>query len=82
MANKQKQLTPFEQAEVNRKEGMKRIAGILVTTAWIQRVKLLKLGLGKLRKMGGDDVRCRHGGQMVSREDSRTLAIMSLARKS
>ena len=44
--------------------------------------KLEELGLGKIREVGSDDVSRRHGGQIVSREDSRTLAIMSLARKS
>ena len=42
MANKQKQLTPFERAEHNRSEGMKRIAGIIVTTAWLERIRALR----------------------------------------
>jgi len=42
MANKQKQLTPFEIAEYKRQEGAKRLAGIIVTTAWIQRIRQLK----------------------------------------
>ncbi len=42
MENKQKQLTPFEQAAHNRQKGAKRLVGILVTTAWLQRVKQLK----------------------------------------
>ena len=43
MANKQKQLTPFEQAEHNRSEGMKRIAGIIITSAWMERVRALRI---------------------------------------
>ena len=39
--NKQ-QLTPFEQAALNREQGMKRLAGILVTTAWIERLRALR----------------------------------------
>tara|TARA_Y100001937_G_C7004734_1_gene278173 strand:- start:461 stop:682 length:222 start_codon:yes stop_codon:yes gene_type:complete len=39
--NKQ-QLTPFEQAEYNRKQGMKRFAGILVVQAWIERLRELQ----------------------------------------
>ena len=41
MANKQKQLTPFEQAEYNRSDGMKRLAGIIITQAWIERIRAL-----------------------------------------
>ena len=37
-----KQLTPFEQAALNRQQGAIRITGILVVTAWLQRVKQLK----------------------------------------
>ena len=45
-----KQLTPFEQAEYNRQEGAKRLAGILVTTAWLERVKQLKHARLKMSK--------------------------------
>ena len=38
-----KQLTPFEQAEHNRQQNMKRMVGILVATALVQRVRLLSL---------------------------------------
>ena len=41
MEIKQKQLTPFEQAEINRIKGMKRLAGIIITMQWIQRKKEL-----------------------------------------
>ncbi len=41
MKDKQ-QPTPFEQAALNRQKGAKRLVGILVTTAWLQRVKQLK----------------------------------------
>jgi hypothetical protein len=37
-----KQLTPFEQAEYNREQGMKRLAGILITQAWIDRLRALR----------------------------------------
>jgi len=37
-----KQLTPFEQAEQNREQGMKRLAGILITQAWIERLRYLR----------------------------------------
>ena len=50
MGIKQQQLTPFEQAAHNRQEGAKRIAGILVTTAWLQRIKQLKLARQKMSK--------------------------------
>ena len=36
-----KQPTPFEQAEYNREQGMKRLAGIIITQAWIERVRTL-----------------------------------------
>ncbi len=45
-----KQLTPFEQAEHNRQKGMKRLVGILVATALVQRVKLLSLNRIKMTK--------------------------------
>ena len=35
-------MTPFEKAAHNRSEGMKRIAGIIVTTAWIERLRALR----------------------------------------
>lgn len=37
-----KQLTPFERAEHNRQQGMKRLAGIIITMKWIQRKRQLK----------------------------------------
>jgi hypothetical protein len=43
MANKQKQLTPFERAAHNRSEGAKRLAGIILTYAWMQRVRQLRI---------------------------------------
>ena len=42
MGIKQKQLTPFEQAEVNRLKGMKRLAGIIITMKWIERKRQLR----------------------------------------
>ena len=39
--NKQ-QLTPFEQAAHNREQGMKRLAGIIITQAWIERLRALR----------------------------------------
>ena len=42
MENKQKQLTPFEKAAVNREQGMKRLAGIIITQAWIERLRALR----------------------------------------
>ena len=39
--NKQ-QLTPFEQAALNRQQGMKRLAGIIVVQAWIERLRALR----------------------------------------
>ena len=41
MGIKQQNLTPFERAEYNRQQGMKRIAGIVITQAWIERVRAL-----------------------------------------
>ena len=40
--NKQQQLTPFEQAELNRQQGMKRLAGVLIIQAWIERIRALR----------------------------------------
>jgi hypothetical protein len=40
--NKQQQLTPFEQAAHNRSQGMKRLAGIIITQAWIERLRALR----------------------------------------
>ena len=37
-----KQLTPFERAAHNREQGMKRLAGILITQAWIDRLRALR----------------------------------------
>ena len=37
-----KQLTPFEQAAHNRQQGMKRLAGIIITQAWIERLRALR----------------------------------------
>ncbi len=42
MGINQKQLTPFERAEVNRLKGMKRLAGIIITMQWIDRKQELK----------------------------------------
>ena len=42
MGIKQQQLTPFEQAAHNRSEGMKRLAGIIITQAWIERLRALR----------------------------------------
>ena len=35
-------MTPFEKAAHNRDEGMKRIAGIVITSAWIERLRALR----------------------------------------
>ena len=40
--DKQQQLTPFERAAKNRSEGAKRLAGIIVTYAWMQRLRQLR----------------------------------------
>ena len=45
-----KQLTPFEQAELNRQQNMKRLVGILVATALTQRIRLLQLNHIKMTK--------------------------------
>jgi hypothetical protein len=37
-----KQLTPFERAEHNRQQGMKRLAGIIITQKWIERMRQLR----------------------------------------
>ena len=37
-----KQLTPFERAEHNRQQGMKRLAGIIITMKWIERKRQLR----------------------------------------
>ena len=37
-----KQLTPFERAEHNRQQGMKRLAGIIITMKWIERMRQLR----------------------------------------
>ena len=42
MGNKQQKLTPFEQAEQNRKEGAQRLAGIVITQAWLTRMRQLR----------------------------------------
>ena len=42
MKNKQQQLTPFEKAAVNIDQGMKRLAGIVITQAWIERLRALR----------------------------------------
>ena len=36
-----KQLTPFERAAKNREQGMKRLAGIIITQKWIDRLREL-----------------------------------------
>ena len=35
-------MTPFEKAAYNRDQGMKRLAGILITQAWIKRLRALR----------------------------------------
>ena len=35
-------MTPFEKAAHNRDQGMKRLAGILITQAWINRLRALR----------------------------------------
>ena len=40
--NKQQNLTPFERAAYNRDQGMKRLAGIIITQAWITRLRSLR----------------------------------------
>ena len=40
--DKQQQLTPFEKAANNRDQGMKRLAGIVITQAWIERLRSLR----------------------------------------
>ena len=50
MGVNQQNLTPFERAAHNRQEGAKRIAGILVTTAWLQRIKQLRHANLKMSK--------------------------------
>ena len=35
-------LTPFEKAAANREQGMKRLAGIIITQAWIDRLRALR----------------------------------------
>ena len=45
-----KQLTPFEQAAHNRQQNMKRMVGILVATALVQRIRLLSLNHVKMTK--------------------------------
>ena len=42
MGIKQQQLTPFEQAAANREQGAKRLAGIIITQAWIERLRALR----------------------------------------
>ena len=37
-----KQLTPFERAAHNRQQGMKRLAGIIITQKWIERMRQLR----------------------------------------
>lgn len=52
-----KQLTPFEQAEHNRQQGMKRLAGIIITQKWIERMRQLraqKLTMPPLEKVQWD----------------------------
>ena len=51
MTDKQKQLTPFEQAEVNRRKGMKRLAGIIITMQWMERKKELRQARQKMPPM-------------------------------
>ena len=35
-------MTPFEKAAHNRDQGMKRLAGIIITQAWIERLRALR----------------------------------------
>ena len=42
MGIKQQNLTPFERAAYNREQGMKRLAGIVITQAWIERLRALR----------------------------------------
>ena len=42
MGIKQQKLTPFERAAYNRDQGMKRLAGIVITQAWIERMHALR----------------------------------------
>ena len=42
MGSKQQNLTPFERAAYNRDQGMKRLAGIVITQAWIERLRALR----------------------------------------
>mgnify|MGYP001216965598 FL=1 len=37
-----KQLTPFEKAEQNRTQGMKRLVGVLAIHAWLAQIKKYK----------------------------------------
>ena len=37
-----KQLTPFETAAKRREQGAKRLAGIIITQAWIERLRALR----------------------------------------
>ena len=37
-----KQLTPFEQQEQNRIQGMKRLVGVLAINAWLSQIKQYK----------------------------------------
>ena len=50
MGIKRQQLTPFEHAEHKRQESAKRLTGIIVATAMVQRVKLLSLNRVKMTK--------------------------------
>ena len=43
-----KPLTPFERAEHNRQQGMKRLAGIIITMQWIERKKELNAARQKM----------------------------------
>ena len=36
------QLTPFEKAAYNRQQGMKRLSGVIIVQAWIERLRALK----------------------------------------
>jgi hypothetical protein len=42
MESKQQNLTPFERVAFNREQGMKRLAGIVITQAWIDRLRALR----------------------------------------
>ena len=50
MKSKQQNMTPFERAAYNRDQGMKRLAGIIITQAWIERVRTLYAAKTRMSK--------------------------------